>query len=438
MNFDFNEVDIDLPGWSDFLFDSHRVKVVHSGRGATKTWNFARALLILGGRKRILVLCCRETMHSMKESVHRTLSEQISLMGMQEFYEIQESKIIGENGTEFIFAGLRNNVHNIKSTESVDIAWVEEAQGVSKNSWETLEPTIRKKGSEIWISFNPALLSDPTYQMWVLKPPPYAKVVKISWRDNEWLTKELRDQMEHCRATDPPKFAHVWEGEPSSIIEGAVYGDQLLAVQTSGRIAPLAINRTLPIHTFWDLGFGDSTAIWFAQALPGGTYHLVDYMEDSGKTIDWYLMELQKKGYLYGQDWLPHDGVDAIIHSRLGGGDKSRSIEMIMRGAGRNVRISPKINVLAGINAVRQIMGNCRFDSDRCIEGLDALRHYQWGPEDEKTGLTKRVPLHDWSSHGSDAFRTFATSVKTPIIEPKNPHAHQGFAHNNGADAWMA
>jgi hypothetical protein len=84
-----------------------------------------------------------------------------------------------------------------------------------------------------------------------------------------------------------------------------------------GRITKVSIDRTRAVDTFWDLGFGDSTAIWFAQALPGGTFHIVDYLEDSGKPISHYLIELQKKGYLYGTDWLPHDGVDAIIHNLL-------------------------------------------------------------------------------------------------------------------------
>src|SRR5215831_7684670 len=137
------------------LFEPHRYKSFYGGRGGAKSWNFARALLIQGVRKPIRILCARETMESISESVHRLLSDQIGLLGLTSFYTVERVRIYGRNGTEITFAGLRHNVANIKSYEAVDIVWVEEAQSVSRESWNVLIPTVRKEGSEIWISFNP-------------------------------------------------------------------------------------------------------------------------------------------------------------------------------------------------------------------------------------------------------------------------------------------
>ncbi len=348
---------IQLPKWSSMLFEPARYKVAYGGRGGSKSWTFASALLIMGVQRPIRVLCARETMQSMRDSVHRTLSDAIDRMGMGAHYTVQQATIVGKNGTEFIFAGLHANVSNIKSAEGIDVVWVEEAQTVTADSWDTLIPTIRKEGSEIWIGFNPRLATDPTYKRFVVDPPSNAVVRKVNPEDNPWFPEVLRIEMEEDKRRDYAKYLHVWMGECTTAIEGAVYGDEMAKALNEGRITKVSIDRTRAVDTFWDLGFGDSTAIWFAQALPGGTFHIVDYLEDAGKPISHYLIELQKKGYLYGTDWLPHDGVDAIIHKRLASGDRSRSIEQIMRASGRRVRIAPKLNITTGINRLTMHCG---------------------------------------------------------------------------------
>ena len=124
--------------------------MAYGGRGGAKSWNFARALLALGYLRPLRILCTRETQRSIADSVHRTLSDQIEqlertgMKGIQAHYTIQQNNIIGRNGTEFIFAGLRQNISNLKSYEGVDICWVEEAHVVSDHSWEVLLPTLRK------------------------------------------------------------------------------------------------------------------------------------------------------------------------------------------------------------------------------------------------------------------------------------------------------
>jgi phage terminase large subunit len=385
-------------------------------------------------------------MDSIAESVHFLLEKRIYELGLERFYKVLQYTILGPEfagygRTEFIFAGLRHNVRKIKSLEGCTVAWVEEAANVSKDSWDTLLPTIRwedtqtKRESEIWVTFNPELVTDDTYRRWILNPPPHTVVVRTSYKDNRWLTGPLEIQMKEARrrynlaiqqgntnSPDISDYLHIWEGECVQALRGAIYSAELQAADKEGRICNLPYDRTRPVHTFWDLGFGDKTAIWCAQIV-NGWYHLIDYLEDSQKPISYYVVELQQRGYVYGVHWLPHDGVDALLHQKLANNDKSKSPEMLMRAAGLKVRISPKLAITSGINMGRMIFSQCRFDQERCADGLQAMRHYQWG-EPAASGQERSKPLHDWASHAADAFRTFAVSAKDtdrPKIPPAPP-----------------
>lgn len=211
-------IDVPIPEAFAFLFDpplcAVRYRVAYGGRGSAKSWQFARALLIYGLRQPLRILCAREFQASIRDSVHRLLADQIERLGLGWHYEVQQSTIRGRNGTEFLFKGLRHNVQEIKSTEGIDICWVEEAEAVSDESWRVLTPTIRKEGSEIWVSFNPALESDPTYQRFVVRPPERAIVRHVTYADNPWLPDVLREEAEELRRRDPEAYAHVWGGEP--------------------------------------------------------------------------------------------------------------------------------------------------------------------------------------------------------------------------------
>jgi phage terminase large subunit len=255
-------------------------------------------------------------------------------------------------------------------------------------------------------------------------------------RDNPWFGEtSLRADMEELYKRDYQAYLHVWEGYPKSAVEGAVYHDEMIRLEAAGQITDVAVDRLRPVDTFWDLGFGDANAIWMAQAMPTGQVRVVDYLQNRGKAIEWYLIQLQNRGYLYGTDWLPHDGVDAIIHRRLSG-DPSRSVEQLMRTAGRNVRISPKLHRNTGINAVRSILPNCWIDRTKCNDGLRALRSYQWGPV-SAGGQERREPLHDWASHGADAFRTMAVCVKYPDAPVVQPTSSYQQSNRKGGARWM-
>lgn len=218
------KIEADFPAKLKFLFEPHRYKVAHGGRGGAKSWGFARALLIMAYQRPLRVLCAREFQNSIQESVHRLLSEQIADLQLSDHYEILQSEIRGKNGSQFVFAGIKTDPSKIKSAEGFDVCWVEEAEKTSDESWRVLIPTIRKQGSEIWVSFNPHLMTDATYQRFVVNTPPEAVVVQISWRDNKWFPEVLEKERRHLEATDPEAYLHVWEGQCLQVGDNQLIG----------------------------------------------------------------------------------------------------------------------------------------------------------------------------------------------------------------------
>lgn len=392
----------EFPEKLQFLFQPARYKILYGGRGGAKSWGVARALLLQAAAKPLRILCAREFQNSIAESVHHLLRTQIDATGLESFYHIENATITGRNGSEFVFVGLRNNVTRIKSFEAIDIVWVEEAQTVSRESWKTLIPTIRKDGSEIWVTFNPELEADETYQRFVVNPPSEAVVCKLNWSDNPWFPETLRREKDELKERDPEEYRNIWEGEVKVAVTGAVYAKEMQRAEDEGRICTVPYDALKPVHTFFDLGWADNTSIWFAQSV-GGELRLIDFYSNVQMPIQHYISVLQTKGYVYGIDWLPHDAKAKTIAT-------GRSVEEIMLAMGRNVQIVSNLSITDGINAARMLFNRCYFDKERCHEGLQALRHYRYDIDPESKQLSGR-PLHDWSSHAADAFRYFSISI---------------------------
>jgi phage terminase large subunit len=217
-----------LPRKSRFLLDpplgSVRYRVQYGGRGSGKSWSFARALLALGYQQPLRIGCFREYQASIRDSVHQLLADQAAMIGLDGFYQIQQTIIRGLNGTEFLFQGIKRDPHKLKSLERINVAWVEEAEAVSDESWSVLIPTIRAEDSEIWVSFNPALSTDPTWRRFIDFPPARSIVQKIGYRDNPWLPDVLREEAAELRKRDPEAYAYIWGGEPWSRSEAEVLG----------------------------------------------------------------------------------------------------------------------------------------------------------------------------------------------------------------------
>lgn len=205
------------------LFQPKRYKTFHGGRGGAKSWAAARALVIMAASGKLRILCTREVQNSIKDSVHKLLKDQIEMLGLNPWFRITNESITSASGSEFLFKGLRFDPLGIKSTEGVDICWVEEAQSVSSDSWAILIPTIRKEGSEIWVTFNPGEESDPTYQRFIVNPPDDSITVEVNYYDNPYLPETLRKEMEYCKRVDYDAYEHIWLGKPKSISDSVIF-----------------------------------------------------------------------------------------------------------------------------------------------------------------------------------------------------------------------
>ncbi len=424
---------IEFPEELSFLLEHHPFKVLHGGRDGVKSWSIAQALLLLGTGKipewdyPLRILCGRETMDSIRESVHQLLSDQTGRLGLQDFYRVLQSEIRGPEShpTEFIFCGLRKQtVSSIKSYESIDIFWGEEASTVSRRSLTILLPTIRKPRSEIWWSLNPDLETDPVYTDFVVNPPPGAIVHKSSYRDNKWLSDESKSKIETLRERDPDTFHHVYEGATRSTVEGAIYKAEIQAAERNGRIRQVPYDTQRPVDLFFDLGFADRVSIWAAQRTPF-EIKVLRYFQDDHQAIDYYVREAQTWEYVLGTFYLPWDGGTVSLQT-------GKSIRQVLQSKGFKVHVNGQLGVSDGINAVRTIFPQLYFDANLCADGLMYLRRYQWGPP-TALGVPRSQPLHDDASHPADALRTLAVGIK----EPERPAQEVSEQVYSGSDSWM-
>jgi len=223
-----NLIRVTIPPFYKFMAEKHRYKSVYGGRGAARSWTFARLLAGMATARKLRILCTREYQSSIRESVHQLLSNQIDQLGLSNFYTINRDSIRSTIGSEFIFKGLKINPLEIKSLEGIDICWLEEAQSISKESWEILIPTIRKDGSEIWLSWNTGEVKDPTYQRFVVNNPDDSISVKATWRDNPYFPAVLEKERLYLQRVDLDAYEWVWEGNPRSISDACVFKNKFV------------------------------------------------------------------------------------------------------------------------------------------------------------------------------------------------------------------
>lgn len=216
---------------------------------------------------------------------------------------------------------------------------------------------------------------------------------------------ELKDSRAQMTADE---YEQEYECSFEASVKGAVFARELVALRQQGRITAVPYDPAMLVDTWWDLGVGDATAIWFVQSSPSGEIRLIDYHEASGEGLPYYAGVLQQKRYAYGQHIGPHD----IEVRELGTGHSRLEIA---RGLGVHFTVSPRLLLEDGISAVRTLLPRCWFDAERCKAGIEALQHYRW---DYNTRINefKPVPVHDWASHGADAFRYGSIKHFTPKV----------------------
>ena len=433
------------------IFEPRRYKIMHGGRGGGKSWSIALYFIIMGTQKPIRLLCCREFQKSIKDSVYTLLYDTIKRLDLEGFYTVLHNEIRGKNGTQFNFEGLSQNVVGIKSYEGVDYVWVEEGHSVTKKSWDILIPTIRKEGSEIWVSFNPELEDDYAFERWVVGDDPMATVIEVNWRDNPWFPDVLNEERMAHKMRDPDSYDHVWEGKPRQWLEGAIYARQLRKAFEEERIGIVPHDPEVRVFTAWDIGRTDDTAIWWYQRV-GNEIHIIDHLSEPGGDPSYFASlilgkqiqidivggsiltrfivngspsdtatfddaddvpeAIHRQEYQYQSHFLPHDA----RAKRLEAHGKSVREQLQEALGWERVEIARRLEREDGIQAVRTLFPKMWFDKGRCADGIKALRSYRREAQVDDKSL-KRDPKHDWASHSADAIRTLAAAYERSVAE---------------------
>ena len=222
---------IRLPEWCrEWIGSGARYKVAKGGRGSSKSTSIALMLLLRARKNKLRILACREIQTSIKSSVHQLMKNIIMENGWGYEYKIWNSYIEHmKTGSLITFAGLKNNPESVKSTEGIDICFIEEAQTISEDSMRLLIPTVRKPGSEIWMAMNPRYATDYVYDRFVIHGDKNVIVCSVNWQDNPWFPDVLRDEMEYDKGRDYAYYLHTWEGHLRPFGARSVFAADVLA-----------------------------------------------------------------------------------------------------------------------------------------------------------------------------------------------------------------
>jgi phage terminase large subunit len=360
-----------------------------------------------------VILCAREFMNSLDES---SLSEIQAAIEADPFlsswYEVGQKYVRTKDGrVEFVFAGLRRNLDSIKSKARIHLCWVDEAEPVSESAWQKLVPTVREHGSEIWVTWNPERKTSPTHKRFRENAPEGSKIVELNWRDNPAFPEVLEAERQRDMKHRPEHYAHIWEGDFVTVVEGAYYAQHITQARQDGRVAKVAADPLMTYRAVWDIGGtgakADATAIWIVQYV-GREIRWLDYYEAVGQPMATHVQWLRDNGYGKALCVLPHDGA---THDKV----YDVSFESALRAAGFEVQVIPnqgKGAAMKRVEALRRLFNACWFNEETTGPGLDALGWYH-EKRDEERGIGLG-PEHDWSSHGADAAGLVAVAYELP------------------------
>lgn len=407
-----SELHVDFPEkLLPLLFGSAPYKVAHGGRGSAKSWSFARGLLLHGVNKPLRILCAREIQKSIKDSVHQLLKDQVTALGLEAVYEAKETEIVSRrNSSRFLFVGLSDlTADSIKSYEGIDICWVEEAHTITDRSWKILIPTIRKDGSEIWISFNPQLETDPTYVRFVIDPPEGTIVVSMNWRDNPFWNQNLEaKRLEDKQKLPKAEYDNIWEGECLPAVEGAIFFEEISQMEREGRICNVPYDPMLRVHIVVDLGVGGNMALSLIQKHTSEV-RIINYLSgDEYPTIAHYSAALRQDfpRYNWGKVWLPFaDGFSRDLKTGKGADQIFRELGWLVANKGE----VGNSDVEGGIRQARLVAPRVYIDKTHCVDYVASLKRYR--RRINKQTMTATTPLPDDHAHAGDNFRYIAINI---------------------------
>lgn len=294
-----------------------------------------------------------------------------------------------------------DNMDSIVGTNPVGCVFSEYALQ-DPAAWDFIRPILAENGGWAIFNYTPRGHNHGKDLFDMAEKSPNWFCQRLTVDDTNVISKEVLEQEREemlQRTGNDALYMQEYYCSFEAPVEGAYYGSALVAAEEEGRITTVPYDPMLPVNTYWDLGVGDSTAIWFSQTV-GNELRLIDYFEDSGEGLTHYIKKLQQKPYVYGDHYAPHD---IEVRELTTGKTRLETAQSL----GMHFRVIPRTGLEDGIEAARNILPRCWFDKDKCERGIAALRSYhkEW---DEKNKTWKTRPLHDWSSHGADAFRYFA------------------------------
>lgn len=410
---------IEIPDKLVPVFDGEaRYRGSYGGRGSGKTRTFAkmtavRAYIFAKAGVEGIILCGREFMNSLAESSMEEVKAAIrSEAWLAEFFEIGDTYIrTADRRVEYVFAGLSRNIESLKSKSRILIAWIDEGEPVTEASWQTLIPTVREKGSEIWVTWNPKRKTSATHKRFRENRSSDMKIVEMNWRDNPWFPDVLENERQRDMRERPDSYEHVWEGAFVSVVEGAYYARCLSEAKAQNRICKVSKDPLMSIKAVWDIGGtgakSDATAIWICQWV-GKEIRVLDYYEVTGQPLSAHIEWLRSHGWGKAHCILPHDGAN---NEKV----YSVSYQSYLEQAEFEVTVIPNQGAGAAtkrIEAARRLFPSIWFNAETTEAGRDALGWYHEKKDDERgIGLG---PDHDWASHGADAFGLMCIAYEAP------------------------
>lgn len=337
-----------------------------------------------------------------------------------------EMKLRLKNGSIFQIVG-SDNIDSIMGTNPVGCVFSEFSLQDPKG-WDFVRPILRENKG--WAAFNGTPRGKNhlyrLHQIAEKNPEWFSEILSIS---NTGVLDEEDIQAERDAGMAEELIQQEFYCSFDSGMQGAYYTDQFALLEERGQITEVPYDESVAVDTWWDIGFKDSTAIWFVQEMPGGRVNVIDYRELQGKGLPYYIKFLREQEYIYRYHYAPWD----FGHHEWSSG-KTRHETALNFDV--RFRIGPKLHIQEGIDACRRLLPKCWFDKDRCADGLDAMRSYRklW---DERMQKFRDEPYHDWSSHGADAFRTGTVARRNSTVE-RRPERYNPRSKRHRQSSWMA
>ena len=399
-NINLKVANVYKPLWKN----AKRRNYIYGGRGSGKSHDVAEYCLFRARQDKIKVLCTRELQNSIADSVYSLLKNKITDMHLDFFFTVYKDRIVGNNGSEFIFKGIHNNVSEIKSMENISIAWLEESQSLSRESIDVIVPTIRAPGSILIFTFNPYKDNDPIY-MEMKNATEDDLVIKANYSDNPWFPEELRMEMERDKKNDYQKYLWVWEGECLGLSDAQIFRGKYV-------VENFETPKNADFHFGADWGFANDPTTLVRSFIVGNDLY-IDMC--AGKVG----CDLEDTPSLF------NEVQGSSIYPIYADSARPETISF-MRSKHYNVIAAEKWNgsVEDGIQYLRSF--SCIHIHERCKAVAEEFDLYQY-KVDRQTGEVLRIPV-DKFNHYIDAIRY---SLTVPMRSANNGKVYDNFRVEN-------